>query len=83
MDRKTRKLLTIYSAFHPKSNVKRLYMRRKQGGRGLISLRDCVDAEIRNLHEYIANNEEVFFKFPTDVLSLDVATIEVKNSKSV
>ena len=43
IDRKTRKLFTIYGALHPKSNVDRLYIPRKEGGRGLISAEDCVE----------------------------------------
>ena len=35
IDRKTRKLFTIYGALHPKSHVDRLYIPRKEGGRGL------------------------------------------------
>ena len=58
MDRKTRKLLTIYGTFRHKSSVNRLYMKRKDDGRGLISPRDCTDSEIRNIEEYIANSEE-------------------------
>ena len=42
-DRKTRKLFTIYGALHPKSDVDRLYILRKKGGRGLISIEDCVE----------------------------------------
>ena len=41
-DRKTRKLFTIYGALHPKSDVDRLYIPRKKGGRGLICIEDCV-----------------------------------------
>ena len=41
-------------------------------------MRDCVDSEVRNLHEYIANNEELFI-FATDALGLDAATIEEKD----
>ena len=78
MDRKTRKLLTIYGAFHPKSSVNRLYMKRKDGGRGLISLRDCTDSEIRNIEEYIANSEEELFKYASTAMNLDPATIEEK-----
>ena len=40
IDRKTRKLFTIYGALHPKSDVDRLYVPRKEGGRGLISIED-------------------------------------------
>ena len=41
-DRKTRKLFIIYRALHPKSDVGRFYIPRKEGGRGLISIEDCV-----------------------------------------
>ena len=35
IDRKTRKLFTIYGALHPKSDVDRLFIPIKEGGRGL------------------------------------------------
>ena len=41
INRNTRKY--IYGALHPKSDVGRLYTPRKEGGRGLISIEDCVD----------------------------------------
>ena len=31
----------MYGELHPKSNVDRLYIPRKEGGRGLISIEDC------------------------------------------
>ena len=40
IDKKTRKLLTIYRGFHPKSDVERLHIPRKDGG-GLIAIEDC------------------------------------------
>ena len=43
IDRKTRKLFTIYGVLHPKSDVERSYIPRKKGGRGLISIEDCVE----------------------------------------
>ena len=43
IDRKTRKLLTINGALHSKSDVGRLYIPRKKGGKGLISIEDCVE----------------------------------------
>ena len=42
VDRKTRKLLTIYRALHPQADVDRLYYRRAESDRGLISVEDCV-----------------------------------------
>ena len=47
IDRKTRKLFTICGTLHPKSDVDRLYIPRKEGGRGLISIEDCVELEMR------------------------------------
>ena len=38
MDRKTRKLLTANRMLHPKADVDRLYLPRREGGRGLIQL---------------------------------------------
>ena len=58
IDRKTRKLFTIYGALHPKSDVDRLYIPRKEGGRGLISIRDCVEVVIRGLEVYVHGSEE-------------------------
>ena len=58
IDRKTRKLFTIYGALHPKSDVDRLYIPRKEGGRGLISIKDCVELTIRGLEVYVHGCEE-------------------------
>ena len=43
IDRKTMKLFIIYGALHPKSDVDRLYIPRKEGGRGVISIENCVE----------------------------------------
>ena len=48
MDRTTRKTLTIYGTLHPKSDIDRLYMKRKHGGKGLISIEMCVRSEENN-----------------------------------
>ena len=56
--RKTRKLFTIYGALHPNSDVDRLYIPRKEGGRGLLSIKDCVELAIRALEVYVHGSEE-------------------------
>ena len=38
LDRKMRKLPTIHGQHHPKADVDRLFVPRKQGGRGLMQL---------------------------------------------
>ena len=58
IDRRTRKLFTIYGTLHPKSDVDRLYIPRKEGGRGLISIKDCVELAIRGLEVYVHGCEE-------------------------
>ena len=62
IDRKTRKLLTIYGALHPKSDVDRLYIPRKEGGRGLISTEDCVELAVRGLELYVHQSEEILIQ---------------------
>ena len=42
MDRRTRKILAINGCMHTWSNVTRLYLSRKVGGKGLISVEECV-----------------------------------------
>ena len=58
LDRKTRKLFTIYGALHPKSYVDRLCIPRKKRGRGLISSEDCIGLAIRGLKVYVHRSEE-------------------------
>ena len=53
IDRKTRKLFTIYGALHPKSDVDiYIYIPRKELGRDLISIEDCIELAIRGLEVY-------------------------------
>ena len=58
MDRKTRKLMTMYGALHPKSDIHRLYLQRDKGGRGLISCEGCISAEENSLGWYVKNSVE-------------------------
>ena len=51
-------MFTIYGALHPKSDIDRLYIPRKEGGRGLIFIEDCVELVIRGLEGYVHANEE-------------------------
>jgi hypothetical protein len=38
LDRKTRKILTIHGQHHTKADIDRLYVPRKDGGRGLMQI---------------------------------------------
>ena len=57
MDQRTRKLMTMHKALHPRDDVDRLYVSRKEGGRGLTSIEDSVDASIQQLKDYIEKHE--------------------------
>ena len=51
-------MFTIYGALRLKSDVDRLYIPGKQGGRGLISIDDRVELAIRGLEVYVHGSEE-------------------------
>lgn len=71
LDIKTRKILTMNGIFHKKGNVDRLYLKRREGGRGLISIEDCVRSEEGNLKEYIRHSFEPYLQASGDVLLHD------------
>ena len=51
MDRKTRKIMTM-------NRLYRLYIPRMEGGRGLLSIADCVETEEQNFSLYLDQSEE-------------------------
>jgi hypothetical protein len=53
IDRKTRKMLTIYKMCHPKADIDRLYVKRKEGGRGLVQVEVAYKTETINIAEYL------------------------------
>lgn len=74
MDRKTRKLMTMNRALHPKADVDRLYVSRDQGGRGMVSIEECVRIEECSLSDYIkrtgTNDDSVLDNFVKDKTSV-------------
>ena len=58
LDRKTRKIMTMHGALHPKSDVDRIYMPRAKGERGLITCENCIRSEGTNLGWYMKNSVE-------------------------
>ena len=49
--------MTMHKALHPRDDVDRLYVSRKEGGRGLANIEDTVDASIQRLEDYIEKHE--------------------------
>ena len=58
MDRKTRKFMTMNKEYHPRSDVARLYVSRKNGGRGLTGCENSVKSEENGLGWYFKNKME-------------------------
>ena len=49
--------MTMHKALHPRDDVDRLYVSRKDGGRGLASIEDSVDESIQRLEDYIQKHD--------------------------
>ena len=49
--------MTMHKALHPRDDVDRLYVSRKEGGRGLTVIEDSVDASMQRLEDYIQNHD--------------------------
>jgi hypothetical protein len=52
IDRKTRKRLTMYKMHHPKADIERLYVKRREVGRGLVQVEAAYKREIIDNEEY-------------------------------
>jgi len=68
LDRITRKQMTLYKALHPRADVDRLYVNRKKGGRGLLSISDVVKMEKFSLSRYVSKSNEMIMKKVRDNL---------------
>ena len=84
MDPKTRKMLTLCGAFH-KRGVGRLYLKRKEGGKGLISVEDCVRREEASLSTYACGSGEWMLKVVADmgIVSETVTAQEYKDNACI
>ena len=67
IDRKTRTLFTIYGGLHPKSDVDRSYIPRKDAGSGLIVIEDFVELAIRGLEVNVHGSEEILLQAAREI----------------
>jgi len=58
VDRKTRKMMTIYNSLHLRADVVCLHIPIKHGGRGLISIKESIYMEEQCLSRYTDISEE-------------------------
>ena len=47
----------MHKALHPRDDVDRLYVSRKEGGRGFAGIEDSVNAPIQRLKDYIQKHD--------------------------
>ena len=84
MNQRRRKLRTMHKVLHPRNDVDRLYVSRKEGGRGLASIEDSVDASIQQLEDYIEKHEGrriTTTRIDTDYTKINRMTIKRKQKK--
>ena len=48
----------MHKTLHLRDDTDRLYVSRKEGGRGLSNIKDCIDASIKGLKDYIRKCKE-------------------------
>ena len=58
IDRRTRKLLIMHKTHHANDDVQRLHIKRKEGGRRLISIEEGVEDAIARTQHYAQNSQE-------------------------
>ena len=68
IDQQTQKLLNMHRGSHSRSSVDRLYISKARGGRGLLSVKDCVELERSNLFAYATKNNERLLKAAAEEL---------------
>ena len=82
IDRNSRKIMTINKELHARSDVSRIYVPRKKGGRGVISCDSCVRREENNLSWYVRNNEEALLRKVGDSSVVNISeAVDVKEYK--
>ena len=74
VDRKSRKTMTMYGALHLKSDVDRLYIKRKEGGRDLMRMERCFRDEENRLSFYVINSED---KLIRRVAAADITILKI------
>ena len=48
----------MQKTLHQRNDIDRQHVSRKEEGRGLVGIEDCVDASIRGLEDYIKTSQE-------------------------
>ena len=57
IDIKTRKILSMNGSFHPNSDIDRLYLQRKDGGRGIKSVESLFESRTLSIRQQLLRNK--------------------------
>ena len=86
LDGKSRQKMTMYGGFHPKSDIDRLYAKREEGGRELVSVEQCIREEENSLGFYVANLEESLIRGVSAAETINtrktITSVEFKKEKA-
>jgi len=83
LDRRTRKLLTMSRALHPRVDVDHLYMPRCRGGRGLKNVEDVVKEEQCGVYEYLTHSEDPWLQVVLRLVFLNLQVSVIPNTSGV
>jgi hypothetical protein len=75
----TRKMLTIDGQHHPREDIERLYVPRKEGGRGLMQVEGAYIAETLNLVEYVESKDPLIQIVRTHQHNTNSALLQTAN----
>ena len=76
----------MHKALHPRNGIDRLYVSRKEGGRKRAYIKDCGDATIQGLKEFIKKSKERQFTATSNSngnigTNRETTNLESKNEK--
>ena len=83
IDVKVRKMLHMYRAFEIKSDIDRLYLPRRSGGRGLLSIWDVFQCTISRLAHYLANSQDDVIMVCAKIDSSSLYSVQKKAQKFI
>ena len=82
-DTKIRKLLAMHRMHHPKSDVNRLYLPRKEVGRGLVQLELSLKTSIFGMDTYLNTTNDLMLKFAKITRKINICTLLLAMRKNI
>ena len=68
---------------HPKSDVNRLYLPRKEGGRGLVQLELSLKTSIIAMDTYLNNTKDWMLKLVKNMSKINICTLLLLMQKNI